>query len=61
MKGSGYLENILMDTNSVKYNRPFNPYIACTQVNTYHSEKQENKMPDQHNKGISGDQNITDG
>ena len=51
MKGIGHLEDIFMGTHPVKHNRVHNPYMACTQVDTYHCDKQEDKMPDQQNKG----------
>ena len=38
-----------------------NPYMACTQVNIHQSDKQEDKSPDQQNRGNSSDKNVTDG
>ena len=49
------------DTKSIKYNRMFNPYTASTQVNTYYSDKQEDKMPDQQNSQADGKTTVTDG
>ena len=38
----------------------FKPYMACTQINTYHSDRQEDKISDQQNSGIGNDIDITD-
>ena len=35
--------------------------MACTKMNTYHSDEQENRMPDQQKMGIVGDKDVTDG
>ena len=46
MKGAGCLVDIFTDTKLIKPNRGFNPYTAGTPVDTYHREKQEDKMSD---------------
>ena len=35
--------------------------MACTQMNTYNSDQQGDRMPDQEVLGISGDKGMTDG
>ena len=40
--------NIFTDTDSIMHNRACNPYMTCLQKNTYHSDKQEDKTPDQY-------------
>ena len=35
--------------------------MACTQINTNQSDKQEDRMPGQKNMGISSVKNVTDG
>ena len=45
MKGTGYLEDICADTNSVEHNKVFNPYAAGLQVSTQHNGKWEDKTP----------------
>ena len=55
------LKDIFTDTNSIVYNRVYNPYTADTQVNTYHSDKQEGKMSGQQIKGVGAGTNMTDG
>ena len=50
-----------MDTIAVKHNVAFNAYTAYTQVTTYHSDKQEIKMPDQQNKEVSVSKYVTNG
>ena len=52
VKGTLHLEDIFTDTKRVRHNRACNPYMACTQMNIYHKEKQEDKMPVQ-NSGVS--------
>ena len=59
MKGTGCLENIFID--SIKHNRVFNPYTAGTKVETYHSDKQEDKTSYQQIKGVSASRNMTNG
>ena len=36
-------------------------YMACEQVNIFHSDKQEEKTPDQQNKGAGVGKNRNDG
>ena len=46
-KGSGHLEDIFMDMNSIKNNRILDPYAAGTQVNMYHNDRWQDKTPTQ--------------
>ena len=43
----------------VKQNRVFNPYTACMQVNSYHSEKQEDRIADKHKKRVTVGKSLT--
>ena len=52
MRGTGCLEDIFTDTNSINNNRMFNPYTADTQVIIHCRDKQEDKAPDQQIKGV---------
>ena len=60
MKGTGCLEDIFIDTTSVEYNREFNPYIAGAKVNTYHRDKQEDKMQDLQMKTVIAGTNMAE-
>ena len=42
-ESTGCREDIFTDTISIKHNMVFNPYTAGTQVDTYCSDKQEDK------------------
>ena len=59
MKDIGCLEDIITDTMSPEHKRVFNPYTARTQVNTFHSDKQE-ETPGQQIKGNSAGTNMAD-
>ena len=61
LKSTGCLEDTVTDTDSIKHNRAFNLYTACTQVNRYHSDKWEDKIADQQNKVVGGDTDVIDG
>ena len=57
MKGIGCLEDVVT-TNPFEHNGVFNPYTAGTQVNTYLSDKQEDKTPNQQIKGNCAGTNV---
>ena len=44
-----------------EHNKAFNLYKACTQVNTNHSDKQEDTTSNQWNREISGDTDLING
>ena len=52
VRGTGHLEGIFTDTNSIEALWVFNTYTAGTQVNTYHSVRQD-KTPDQQIKVLA--------
>ena len=60
-KGTGLLEDIFSNTNSIEQYKVIKPYAIDTLVNEYHSGKQENRILDQHVKGISDGTNRMEG
>ena len=55
------VKSTFMGTHMIRHNRALIPCMAYIQVNTYHSDKWQEKMPDQQNRGVSGDTDMTDG
>ena len=61
IKGIGCLEDIFLDTNSIKHNRVLNLYTSGTQVNTSNSDKPEDITPHQLTKGVNAGTIMTYG
>ena len=60
VKSTWYLTDILTNTDLTRQDKIFNPYMACTQMNTHESDKQEDRTLNQQNVGISVDKNVAD-
>ena len=51
VKSTGHLEDIFTDSDSIRHNGTFIPYMAFTQVNAFHSDRWEDKILDQQKRG----------
>ena len=60
IKSTQHLKDIFKNTDQIRQDKIFNPSTTYTQMNTKQSDKEEDRMLDQHNTGISGDTHVAD-
>ena len=54
VKGAGHLRDTFANTEQIRQDWIFNPFMTCPQMSTNRSNNQEDKMPDQQSMWISG-------
>ena len=54
------MEDIFTDAISIEHNRAFNLHVAGRLVNAFHSDRKQNKIPEQHVEVISAGKNRMD-